>query len=76
MERFGAEEGYTANFKSSQQPPARPLLSKLKSASISSENVSQSRHFDRIRNQPGKMLLAVCRVRAGCLCYHVNSDIL
>ena len=62
MERFGAEEGYTANFKSSQQPPARPLLSKLKSASISSENVSQSRHFDRIRNQPGKVLLAAGRV--------------
>ena len=76
MERFGAEEGYTANFKSSQQPPARPLLSKLKSASISSENVSQSRHFDRIRNQRGKVLLAVCRVRPGCLCYHVNNDIL
>ena len=62
MERFGAEEGYTANFKSSQQPPARPLLSKLKSASISSEDVSQSRHFDRIRNQPGKVLLAAGRV--------------
>ena len=62
MERFGAEEGYTANFKSSQQPPARPLLSKLKSASISLEDVSQSRHFDRIRNQPGKVLLAAGRV--------------
>ena len=62
MERCGSEEGYTANFKSSQPPPARPLLSKLKSASISSENVSQSRHFDRIRNQPGKVLLAAGRV--------------
>ena len=62
MERCGSEEGYTANFKSSQQPPARPLLSKLKSASISSEDVSQSRHFDRIRNQPGKVLLAAGRV--------------
>ena len=77
MERCGAEEGYTANFKSSSRPPvlSSQNLSLLQSARKMFHNLAISIESG-ISQERCCWLLAVCRVRAGCLCYHVNNDIL